>query len=71
MKKEFEKREKGRYGGSNTRQTGFMKLDRSKLPFHRFVKWLMENELSKKYLVAGEGVIVALLAATIYLYYFR
>ena len=67
-------------GNSEEQQTigkdGFRKnymgnFDRTKLPAHRFLKWLMENELSKKYLFVCEGVLLAALGGTIYLYYFK
>ncbi len=43
-------------------------FDPDKLPLRRFIRWLMDNDLKKRYLVIIEAVLLALLAVCIFLY---
>ena len=45
-------------------------IDRDKLPFHRFLRWIMDNQFRKGYLIAIEVLIAVALIASIYLYFY-
>ncbi len=57
-------------GKTDGRKFTLPAYDRSKLPAHRFIKKLVDNELSRKYLVLTEGVLLTALGVCIYFYFF-
>ena len=44
------------------------KIDPEKLPLRRAVRWVLDNEPEKKYLVMTEGCLAVLLALSIFFY---
>ena len=62
--------DKSSSGNNENRKFQLPSYDRSKLPAHRFIKKLAENQVDRKYLVISEGLLLAALGVSIYFYYF-